>query len=406
MIGRLKFEIDPLVKKMLDKLPEDVIVNGTILDPAMGGGQFVKEVERRKRAAGKTDAEISATVFGVEENVLRKNYAVNKNKLVGTYTVDNFLTKDFNMKFDVVLGNPPYQDSRAPTLKLWHKFVERGFDLVNQEGYLAFVTPRSWVERPNSQLSNKIVTEIFAKNQLAWLDITAKNSFPGVGENPCAYCVIKTPKTQLTEVELDNKIEMVDYCGQKIPLDELDHYKVSIFPKLVDQGLGTLLNVVYSDSGTATSVEVMIQNGILYDTPQPTATHVKVFWTAANTNSYYMERSKIKPGIKVIINRSGYYYHTGAPDKYILIDDANEYAIGAGAFGITCNTITEANNLISLLTTKLYRWYIDNEKTSGFNTGITKLPLLDLSRSWTDADVFKLFNITQDEEQYINDFYS
>jgi hypothetical protein len=64
MIGRLKFEIDPLVNQMLDQIPEDIIVNGIILDPAIGGGQFVKEVERRKRAAGKTDAEIFATVFG------------------------------------------------------------------------------------------------------------------------------------------------------------------------------------------------------------------------------------------------------------------------------------------------------------------------------------------------------
>lgn len=406
MIGRLKFDIDPLVKKMLDKIPEDVIIHGTVMDPAIGGGQFVREVERRKRAAGKTDVEIAATVFGYEQNVLRKNYAVNKHKLVGTYTVADFLKEDIKMKFDVIVGNPPYQDSRAPTLKLWHKFVELSFNLVEDGGYFAFVTPRSWVERPNSQLSNKIVKEVFTKNQLAWIDITAKNWFPGVGENPCSYCVIKSPKTQLTELELADGVKMIDYTGQKIPLDELDEYKVSVFPKLVDQGLGTLLGVVYSDSGTASSVDQMIKNNILYDTPQPAATHTKVFWTASNTNSYYMERSKIKAGIKVIINRSGYYYHPDSPDKYILIDRKNEYAIGAGAFGITCKNLSEAKNLVSLLTTKLYRWFIDNEKTSGFNTGITKLPLLSLKKSWTDDEVFTLFNISDKEKQYINDFYS
>jgi len=406
MIGRLKFEIDPLVKKMIDRLPNDVIVNGTIFDPAIGGGQFVREIERRKRAAGKTDAEIASTVFGFEENVLRKNYAVNKNKLVGTYKVGNFLTEEIKMKFDVIVGNPPYQDSRAPTLKLWHKFVEKSFDLINDDGYLAFVTPRSWVERPSSQLSNKIVKEVFAKHQLSWLDITAKDYFPGIGENPCSYCVIKTKKTSLTEVILADKTEMIDYHGQKIPLDELDHYKVSIFPKLTGQGHRTLLDVVYSDTGTATSVDVMVNDGVMCDTPQPSITHAKVFWTAANTDTYYMERSKIKSGIKVIINRSGYYYHPDFPTKYILIDSKNEYAVGAGAFGISCKNKQEAKNLVSLLTTKLYRWFIDNEKTSGFNTGITKLPLLDLNKTWTDREVFDLFNISTEEEAYINDFYS
>ena len=51
MIGRLKFNIDPLVNRILDQIPEDILIHGIVLDPAIGGGQFVKEVERRKRAA-------------------------------------------------------------------------------------------------------------------------------------------------------------------------------------------------------------------------------------------------------------------------------------------------------------------------------------------------------------------
>ena len=71
MIGRLKFEFNNLVNQILDQIPEELLINGTVLDPSIGGGQFIKEVERRKRAAGKTDAEIASTVFGIEENVLR-----------------------------------------------------------------------------------------------------------------------------------------------------------------------------------------------------------------------------------------------------------------------------------------------------------------------------------------------
>ena len=138
MLGRLKFDIDPLVNQMLDQIPQDVIINGTILDPAIGGGQFVKEVERRKRAAGKTDAEIAKTVFGIEQNVLRKNYAVNKHKLVGNYKVDNFLEKEFKMKFDVIVGNPPFKNGNETGGKssLWRKIVAKSWNLVNNNGTL------------------------------------------------------------------------------------------------------------------------------------------------------------------------------------------------------------------------------------------------------------------------------
>jgi len=140
MIGRLKFNIDPLVNRILDQIPEDILIHGIVLDPAIGGGQFVKEVERRKRAAGKTDLEIAETVFGIEENVLRRNYAVNKHKLVGTYVVDNFLERDFkDMKFDVLLGNPPYQGSndkgtaQPKSHNLWSKFIDKSIDLTKDD---------------------------------------------------------------------------------------------------------------------------------------------------------------------------------------------------------------------------------------------------------------------------------
>ena len=97
------------------------------------------------------------------------------------------------MKFDVVVGNPPYQDIVALTKKLWPTFLEKCFELTKANGYIAFVTPRSWLERPQSQLSGKIVNNILSKNALVYVDITAKDHFD-VGEKPCAYMLQKTTK--------------------------------------------------------------------------------------------------------------------------------------------------------------------------------------------------------------------
>ena len=54
MLSRIKFEITPLVNKMLDQLPSEVWTSTTttFFDPAIAGGQFVREIERRLLEAG------------------------------------------------------------------------------------------------------------------------------------------------------------------------------------------------------------------------------------------------------------------------------------------------------------------------------------------------------------------
>jgi hypothetical protein len=50
------------------------------------------------------------------------------------------------MKFDVVLGNPPYQEKVGPkkTESLWNKFFHISIDLLNQGGYLSLIHPSGW----------------------------------------------------------------------------------------------------------------------------------------------------------------------------------------------------------------------------------------------------------------------
>jgi tRNA G10 N-methylase Trm11 len=199
MLGRLKFDIDSLVKKMLDKMPEDTIINGTILDPAIGGGQFVKEVERRKRAAGKTDAEIRATIFGIEENVLRKNYAVNKHKLVGNYTVNNFMVKDFkNMKFDAIVGNPPFQDGtkEGGQNKIYNVICKKALSLLKDDGIMSFITPTS-VLKKSKRFS------LIDQPGLKSVDFAANNHFE-VGIGICCWTVDKNYQSnQVTVTHCD-----------------------------------------------------------------------------------------------------------------------------------------------------------------------------------------------------------
>jgi hypothetical protein len=51
-----------------------------------------------------------------------------------------------DMKFDIVIGNPPYQDTTgaASSKPLWHKFVNTAFDACKDGGYVSLVHPGGW----------------------------------------------------------------------------------------------------------------------------------------------------------------------------------------------------------------------------------------------------------------------
>ena len=75
-------------------------------------------------------------------------------------------------KFDVVIGNPPYQGLKvvgghtagAPS-KLWPKFVELSFNLCKNNGYVCLVHPGAW-RKPEQSLLDQ-----FKERDLLYLEI-------------------------------------------------------------------------------------------------------------------------------------------------------------------------------------------------------------------------------------------
>lgn len=111
MLLRIKLEMSDLVNEILDQIPHDILIHGRILDPAAGGGQFLREIERRKRAAGLTDKQISDTLIGVVEHEMTRNYIINQWGVKSTILVGDALKMNWKkMKFSVVVGNPPFSD--------------------------------------------------------------------------------------------------------------------------------------------------------------------------------------------------------------------------------------------------------------------------------------------------------
>ena len=79
------------------------------------------------------------------------------------------------MKFDVVVGNPPYQESghKAKTSSLWKVFLNKSNELC--DGVISLIIPASFCSP----------TKLFSqyKNRLSVLDFTVKDYFKGVGSS-------------------------------------------------------------------------------------------------------------------------------------------------------------------------------------------------------------------------------
>jgi hypothetical protein len=179
-IERVKFQLKPLVDSMLDQLPPHVFTSDTttFLDPAFGGGQFLREVVTRLRAAGHSDDNIRSRIYGCEITNFRVKYATQ----LGGVISDNLIKADClshdwgDMKFDVILGNPPFskvgegKTAGKRSEELYTQFYKWA---VNRSDIVAMVLPTT--DKKLQKNHNDLLRQ--TANTIEYIDPSV---FPGV----------------------------------------------------------------------------------------------------------------------------------------------------------------------------------------------------------------------------------
>lgn len=180
-----------LVNEMLDKLPKSVWKNKDLkwLDPAAGIGNFPVGIYIRLMEGLKNEIPgeeqrrkhiLENMIYMVEIN--KKNVYLMKKILCGVNyklnvfngsfieTTENVKVFNSSFKFDIVVGNPPYQTvtGKSTTTAIWDKFIVKSLNILLISGYLLFVNPSGWRDVDGD--FKKIQNEIFSKN-LIYLEI-------------------------------------------------------------------------------------------------------------------------------------------------------------------------------------------------------------------------------------------
>lgn len=147
---------DNIVKKLISEIPEPVLISSTtlFLDPCCGRGSFIRELFIKLRSYGHSDENISKRIYVVDKSYRQISYFKKSFRdKIRNITIRDFIkNKGSQMKFDVIIGNPPYQESsnKANNIKLWPKFINKSIECLSENGMLIFVTPDSWLTSNSS----------------------------------------------------------------------------------------------------------------------------------------------------------------------------------------------------------------------------------------------------------------
>ncbi len=317
-----------------------------------------------------------------------------------------------DMKFDVIIGNPPYQLSDgggtgSSAMPIYQEFIQQAIKL--NPHYLVMITPSRWFA--GGKGLDEFRDEML--NDKRWKEIhdypNASDAFPGVeikgGVNFFLWqsdyrgdCLIKTYEEGKVISEMKRPLrevgtEVFIRYNEAIPiLRKVQALKEKSFAKIVSSrkpfGLASTVKGNSSPYKNEDNVKLYETKGITYfkrnEVPQ---------------NEHWIDAHKVYIGKAYgagegfphkILNNPIY----GKPDSV-----CTETYLVIGPFGDK----TSCKNVMSYIHTRFFRFMILLKKpTQNTSKGTYEfVPMQDFSKPWTDEELYAKYGLTEEEIAYI-----
>ena len=353
-----------LIKEMLDKFPPTVWTNPDLkwLDPANGIGNFPMMVYEQlmvgliKWESNKTKRSnhiLKNMLYMVEINptnvkISRKIFGKDANIACGDFLKMDLLEKFGVDKFDVIVGNPPFNDEKKDTnkttIQLWDKFLIYIFKILKINGFLGLIHPQNW-RGPNNPLWKLLTTK-----QIIYLHIYGEKATKNLFQISS-----KVDLYVLQNKEIYENTNIIDELGNKLSIQLnklyfLPNYKILELQKILinNSSIDIIKDNIHSSSKTQTNKTDKFKYPIISSITDGNELHFR-----------YSDNNEEPFGIKKVIINGGRY-------AYSYNDYLGNYGITQNLFAIKISNKHEGDIIIKALNTDKFKEIMKATKWGAF----------------------------------------
>lgn len=331
------------------------------------------------------------------------------------------------MKFDVIVGNPPYQmgvknnDSSADSKDkverinrnrdkpIYNLFIEQAKKLNPR--YMVMITPSRWMASGlglssfrNTMLTDhrirKLVDFPVSSEVFAGVEIKGGVSYffwDRDNEGPCETVTIRNSVSSMPVTRYLDEYDILVRDSRALP----------ILKKVLSKSESSITDILSVDKefGWTSNFDGFSKKD---DGGIPLYYNRK-----GSRKCGWIQRSEVKksPELidtwKVMIPKAGSDGGQKIPDRVLgtpFVVSSPSVCTQTYLFFYLSNEI-EANNLISYLRTKFFRFLVSLRKLTQDATRSTYswVPMQDLSKTWGDKELYEKYDLTEDEQAYIEE---
>ena len=302
------------------------------------------------------------------------------------------IQKEFGIeKFDIVIGNPPYNEElkSSGATALYNKFVEY---YIEKCDLLCFVIPSRW-------FSGGKGLDSFRKNMLERTDIVYIKHFDDASKIFGSSVDIKGGVNYF--LKDTNYIGDCMYNGSMTKLNKYDVFVDGKYHNIIDKlvNFNSVITLYKSqDYHKIQTNDKRFKNDKTNDT-------IKCYVSSQKGFEKYIDKTEIKTDIskyKVITPDGAFTANSGFGNTFI----GNPNEVHCKTYiSFELDTENEAKSLLSYMKCRLPNFMLSLRKNSQHTCSSTCkwIPLPPLNKEWTDEEVYKHFNLLEEDIKLIND---
>ena len=364
------------------------------------------------------------TICGAGEDLYHE--IENRDNYAYSFLHDDLKEVFGDVKFDVIIGNPPYQlndggGAETSSVPLYHKFVQFAKEL--NPSHISFIIPSRWM-KGGKGLSN-FREEMISEKRIKYMyDFeNSQDLFPRIRVDG-GICYFLWSK------EYNGKVDYT-YTSMKGAIDNSIRYLKNKYTENIirDSKQELIISKVFKNSKSYFNEIVDPRNSFglhsdLFNAPEKYS-EIKVYNKNGDGDlisvhgvegkggskrvTKYIKRNSVKKGVKSIDLYKLYFskaYGTEATIPPEIISGkpgnvATETFLKIGDF----KTEKEMENCLSYIKTKFFRalLFYNRHSLNISRSSFELIPLQDFSKPWTDAELYKKYKLTTEEIAYIEE---